>query len=100
MSLSKHLAIGLNENPGQQSHIVVRRDIAYFKMASREFLVKRGHIFNDLRSTGAQIMSNSLIFNVLAQSFGGDFQALLNRSRIPCAQIFFVQLPGFVIGHD
>ena len=65
-SASKLLAIGLDDNPSQYSHVVVRRDIAYFKMPARESLMKRGHIFNDLRSAGAQIMSSSLIFNVLA----------------------------------
>ena len=60
----------------------MRRDIAYFKMASREPLMECGHVLDDLRSTGAQIMSDSLIFNGLTQSFGGEFGAACEQPEI------------------
>ena len=44
---SKLLAIRLNDNPSKYSYIVVRRDTAYFKMPSWEFLMKRGHVLDD-----------------------------------------------------
>ena len=65
MSASKLLAIGLNDNPSQQSYVVMRRNVANLEMPSRKLLMERGHILNDLAIARGRIMSSSLIFHVL-----------------------------------